>query len=188
MCSANRIALILIAKIESLQDVENLRDVDATGTRRWKADNLPIAISRNQRFSFHWLVVDKIGSGEDSAVCRHPLPHGFGKISLIKPSRPQLGDPTIRTGQVGLTKDLALAIGGAVLFEQHRFAAREQREFAGHAGELSGVDPVDGESLFGDFGRGQQQVGKPQLSTFFYRQVIGGQCTRNTDRQRSLGA
>jgi hypothetical protein len=96
-----RRAVAHCTEVEGFEDVQNLRDMDAAGTRRRKSDDFIPTISSAQRLPALHFVIREISRSEDAVVRLHPVSCLGGKLTAVEPRDAILGDVAISLRQIG---------------------------------------------------------------------------------------
>lgn len=154
--------------IERREEVQDLRDVNAAGTGRRKADDFVAAIVRGDGLAESGRVGREIGGGEDAAVRTQMRGEILGEGAAIKPVGAVGGEGAVAAGEVGLEKKFA---GG----ERRAIGVEEGGVRAGMAAEIfrvgldtAGVGGVEGEAFSASCAAGRRRsarVLRPDFST-----------------------
>ncbi len=183
--AVGRIVLLERFEIEMLKHAEDLRDMDAAGTWRGKADDGVIAITRDERFAQLHFIRGEIVAGEDAAVVVHPFADRLGQWPGVEPGDAVVSDGAISAGEVGLLEDLSLRIRRAVGLQQNPSRFRKERNLLRGGGELFCVTRLERKAALGKIGRGAQQIGKRAPARAMENEIINRKRTRNTAGERT---
>ena len=107
-------------EIEVLEDVQNLRDMDATGTRRRQPHDLIAAIHGAELLPRAHGVLPEVRLCHDAAIRLHPGGDRLRVRSMIKPVAPVLCDRAIAFREIGLLEHVAAFQHRAVGLEKGR--------------------------------------------------------------------
>ena len=146
------------------EDVENLRDVDATGTGRWETDDFVASIGGAEWLAGLGDVAGKVRLREQAAVGLHPVRRGLGEGAAIEPVAPLLCQRAKRFREVGLAQRVAGLPWRSVGLEENGAAGWELLDVLRHARETAGVVARHGEAGFGKFCGAEAMVFPRQLS------------------------
>src|SRR5688500_20214291 len=108
----------ILRKIEILESVEHLRDMNAAGTGRGKTNNLAIAITRADRLPQRDLIFPKILGGDQAVVIAHPLLDLFSKGRFVEPFDAMLRGLFVAGGELWLFQNFTGFVSFLILFEQ----------------------------------------------------------------------
>src|SRR5438105_2332188 len=126
-------------------------------TGRWKGDDLIITVGGEDRLAQFDFVVSEIPRCQQATVLLHPLCGRFCKGAAIKPTTSLLCNSAIGCSQIRLPEKIPFSQWSAV-FEIDRPRRVELPHLLGHKLQAPGVTGVQPKALFGDQGRGQNEV------------------------------